>query len=60
VLAGLAWPRGEDVSDAVLEAALYRAAITKTGRRRYPEPDWAPMYRELKRKHVAVQIVCDE
>jgi hypothetical protein len=51
-VAGLAWPLGADVSDAVLEAALYRAAGTKTGHRRCPEPDWAAIHRELKRKHV--------
>ncbi|ESY63184.1 hypothetical protein X743_33450 [Mesorhizobium sp. LNHC252B00] len=36
--AGLSWPLGEEVSDAVLEAALYKAAGTKTGHRRAPEP----------------------
>lgn len=45
-VAGLAWPLGADVSDAVLEAALYRAAGTKTGHRRCPEPDWAAIHRE--------------
>jgi transposase len=59
-VAGLAWPLGADVSDAVLEAALYRAAGTKTGHRRCPEPDWAAIHRELKRKHVTLQIVWDE
>jgi hypothetical protein len=29
--AKLSWPLGEDVSDAALEAALYRPAGTKTG-----------------------------
>lgn len=56
----MAWPLGENVSDAVLEAALYRAAGTKTGHRRCPEPDWAAIHRELKRKHVTLQIVWDE
>src|SRR5665213_3474409 len=58
--AGLTWPLGEEVSDAVLEAALYRAAGTKTGHRRCPEPEWARIHRELKRKHVTLQIVWDE
>ncbi|MDX0374486.1 sigma factor-like helix-turn-helix DNA-binding protein, partial [Sinorhizobium meliloti] len=39
-IAELSWPLGDDVSDAVLEAALYKAAGTKTGHRRSPEPDW--------------------
>lgn len=58
--AELSWPLGEDVSDAVLEAALYRAAGIKTGHRRCPEPDWPGVHRELKRKHVTLQIVWDE
>jgi transposase len=58
--AGLSWPLGGDVSDAVLEAALYKAAGTKTGHRRSVEPDWAQVHRELKRKHVTLQILWDE
>ncbi|MCS0459966.1 IS21 family transposase, partial [Rhizobium favelukesii] len=59
-IAGLSWPLGEDVSDAMLEAALYKAAGTKTGHRRSAEPDWALVHRELKRKHVTLQILWDE
>ncbi|MBB3399756.1 integrase [Rhizobium sp. R693] len=59
-IAGLSWPLGDDVSDAILEAALYRAAGTKTGHRRSVEPDWAHVHRELKRKHVTLQILWDE
>lgn len=59
-VAGLSWPLGDDVSDAVLEAALYKSAGTKTGHRRAPEPDWAEVHRELKRKHVTLQILWDE
>ena len=58
--AGLSWPLGEDITDTVLEAALYRAAGTKTGHRRSVEPDWAHVHRELKRKHVTLQILWDE
>lgn len=54
--AGLSWPLDDDVSDAVLEAALYRGAGTKTGHRRAPEPDRAQVHRELKRKHVTLQF----
>lgn len=56
-IAGLSWPLGEDISDAVLEAALYKAAGTKTGHRRSAELDWAHVHRELKRKHVTLQIL---
>jgi hypothetical protein len=58
--AGLSWPLGEDVVDAVLEAALHKAAGTKTGHRRSVEPDWAHVHRELRRKHVTLQILWDE
>jgi transposase-like protein len=58
--AGLTWPLSDDVSDAVLEAALYKSAGTKTGHRRSAEPDWAHVHRELKRKHVTLQILWDE
>lgn len=58
--AGLSWPLDEGFSDAVLEAALYKAAGTKTGHRRAHEPDWAQVHRELKRKHVTLQILWDE
>ncbi|PND17639.1 IS21 family transposase, partial [Ensifer sp. MMN_5] len=59
-IAELSWPLGDDVSDAVLEAALYKAAGTKTGHRRSPEPDWTQVHRELKRKHMTLQILWDE
>ncbi len=59
-IAELSWPLSDEVSDAVLEAALYKAAGTKTGHRRSPEPDWAQVHRELKRKHMTLQILWDE
>lgn len=58
--AGLSWPLGNEITDAVLEAALYRANGTKTGHRRSVEPDWSYVHRELKRKHVTLQILWDE
>jgi transposase len=33
---------------------------TKQGHRRQVEPDWAAIHRELKRKHVTLQILWDE
>ncbi|MGN6582744.1 MAG: IS21 family transposase, partial [Rhizobiaceae bacterium] len=39
--AGLSWPLGEEITDTVLEAALYKASGKKTGHRRSAEPDWA-------------------
>ncbi|HEY5817081.1 MAG TPA: IS21 family transposase [Mesorhizobium sp.] len=58
--AGLSWPLGNEITDAVLEAALYRANGTKTGHRRSVEPDWSYVHRELNRKHVTLQILWDE
>ena len=58
--AGLPWPLPLDLSDADLESRLYGEAGTKQGHRRRPEPDWAQMQRELKRKHVTLQILWDE
>ena len=57
---GLAWPLGDDVTDSVLEARLYKNAGKKQGHRQRAEPDWAWMHRELKRKHVTLAILWDE
>jgi len=57
---GLAWPLGDEVTDAVLEARMYRNAGKKQGHRQYAEPDWAWVHRELKRKHVTLSILWDE
>lgn len=57
---GLAWPLPLDLADAGLETLLYGEAGTKQGRRRRVEPDWAALNRELKRKHVTLQILWDE
>jgi len=58
--AGLSWPLDESLGDAALEASLYRDAGKKTGHRRCPEPEWARVHRELKRKHVTLQVLWDE
>jgi transposase len=59
-VAGLVWPLPDDVTDATLEARLYKNAGTKQGYRRQVEPDWAGIHRELKRKHVTLSILWDE
>jgi transposase len=46
--------------NAVLEAQLFTAVGTKQGHRRRDEPDWPAVHRELKRKHVTLQILWDE
>jgi transposase len=57
---GLAWPLPMDLTDGDLETRLYGEAGTKQGFRRRPEPDWAALNREMKRKHVTLQILWDE
>src|SRR6516162_2720860 len=58
--AGLGFPLPEELSDGDLEARLFAAAGTKQGHRRRPEPDWAELHRQLKRKHVTLSILWDE
>jgi transposase len=58
--AGLAWPLPLEQTDAALEVRLYGPAGAKRGLRRRFEPDWAVLNRELKRKHVTLQILWDE
>ena len=56
----LDWPLPPELTDAALEARLFSAAGSKQGHRRHSEPDWAEVHRELKRKHVTLQILWDE
>jgi transposase len=58
--AGLSWPLPAELTDAALEAQLFTAVGKKQGHRRLVEPDWAAVHRELKRKHVTLQILWDE
>src|SRR5271170_5977560 len=58
--AGLGWPLPAEMTDTVLEAQLFTAVGTKQGHRRRAEPDFAAIHRELKRKHVTLQILWDE
>lgn len=57
---GLTWPLSEDLGEEALEAMLFAHAGSKQGHRRCGEPDWAVIHRELKRKHVTLQILWDE
>src|SRR6266705_1870719 len=59
-VAELGWPLPAEMTDAALEAQLFTAAGKKQGHRRRTEPDWAAVHRELKRKHVTLQILWDE
>jgi len=59
-IAGLGWPLPTEMTDAALEAQLFTSVGTKQGHRRRAEPDRAALHRELKRKHVTLQILWDE
>src|SRR5260221_9917130 len=48
------------MTDPVLEGQLFTGVGKKQGHRRRAEPDWAAVHRELKRKHVTLQILWDE
>jgi len=54
---GLAWPLPPEIGDADLEERLYGIPGVKPGRRKLPEPDWPVVARELKRKHVTLQLL---
>src|SRR6266404_429135 len=58
--AGLGWPLPAEMTDTALEEQLFTAVGKKQGHRRRAEPDWAAVHRELKRKHVTLQILWDE
>ena len=58
--AGVGWPLPAELTEATLEARLFTAVGTKQGHRRQAEPDWAEVHRELKRKHVTLQMLWDE
>ncbi|WP_188062684.1 IS21 family transposase [Sphingobium sp. KCTC 72723] len=58
--AGLTWPVAAELSNAELEHKLYGLAGRKPGQRKLPEPDWAMVHRELKRKYVTLQTLWEE
>lgn len=56
--AGLTWPLAPEFdSDEVLSRVLFADGATK---RRLPDPDWAQVHLELKRKHVTKQLLWEE
>ena len=59
-VAGLNWPLPVELTDTALEARLFTEVGTKQGHRRRAEPDWGEIHRELKRKHVTLQVLWDE
>jgi len=57
---GLTWPVPPEMTDTELEGRLYGISGVKPGRRKQPEPDWSVVARELKRKHVTLQVLWEE
>jgi len=60
--AGVSWPFPADLSDAALQAAIYKRAAQSPhlGVRRRAEPDWAAIHLELKRPHVTLMLLWEE
>ena len=58
--AGLTWPLGPEVTDAVLEQRLFARAGVKQGMRRLPEPDWPCLVREMRRPGVNLTVLWEE
>lgn len=56
--AGLTWPLPPELDDAQLEARLFPPLAVKAGRK--PEPDWAVIHQEMKRKGATLQALSTE
>ena len=57
---GLTWPVPETISDSELERRLYGSSGLTGRPRKQSEPDWSMVARELKRKHVTLQVLWEE
>lgn len=57
---GLAWPIPPETGDDELERRLYGVVGAKRGHRKLPEPDWSAVAREMKRKHMTLQVLWEE
>ena len=58
--AGLVWPLGDDITDAVLEQHLFTHIGVKQGVRRRAEPDWPSLAREMRRPGVNLVVLWEE
>ncbi len=57
--ARIGWPLAEDIDEHALDQRLFPPAATaKTGRK--PEPDWARIHQELKRKGATLMVLHTE
>ena len=58
--AGLNWPLARDMSDSELERMLFPRASGGDTVRRIPQPDWAHVHSELRRKGVTLSLLWEE
>ena len=58
--AGLAWPLPAELTDGAMEQLLFPAPSNRPGARRYVEPDWSVLVREMKRPGVNLSVLFDE
>lgn len=57
--AGFSWPLPDDLDDAALEQRLF-ASANKGHSKDRPQPDWAHIHRELRRKSVTLMLLWEE
>ena len=57
---GLVWPLPPDLTDEALEQLLFPDPRSKPGARRYVEPDWPVLVREMKRPGVNLSVLFEE
>lgn len=55
---GLSWPLPEEISETELEERLYPRYPSR--RTEPPEPDWAQIHQELRKKHVTLALLWQE
>jgi transposase len=60
VAAGLVWPLPPELTDDALEQLLFPAPRNRPGARRYVEPDWSALVREMKRPGVNLSVLFEE
>ena len=58
--AGLVWPLPPEQTDEALEQLLFPNPRSKPGARRYVEPDWPVLIREMKRPGVNLSVLFEE
>ena len=58
-VAGLSWPLPADLDDSDLERMLFPRSVGDV-RDAHPQPDWAYLHRELRRKGVTLSLLWEE